>query len=1179
NNWHFTYEQTFTHYKEDIYRLTLGDGRVFEFQKVQDNDKTYFIDQGDLGVEILQLANNHFKVKYFQENTYTFLDDQLIRVEDSNNNYIALEYNKNNQIKNITNSEGTTLTFYYNHLNVVECVQDEKKRQWEFYYDKYKNLITTINPKQTPTHYSYTPYVENETDISYLLTTIQDHQETPLLEVTYDDKARVSGYTQGEESFTYEYITPTMIKKEDNNGDALFYGLDSTGQIQAITHTDGSESSQTYDKDKLLATITDKGGNTTYKYFDEKHRIIKEIDQENKETLYEYEGSNPNPIAILSTNNEQRYTYDTNHNLIEINNNGTIQQFAYDAKGNLVKTTDAKGNTTQIAYDENSRPIKYTDAKGAQTTLSYNPNKRQESITDPNGNTTINTYDIVDNIIQTTQEDHILKYTYDKENNLIAITDPLGNTTQYIYDRYNRVVKQLLPNGKEKNFIYNSDNTIKTYIQEDNTQIHYSYNKDKKITSIKTDDEILNYEYDSLGNIINANSNDSNIEFIYDSNANIIHQSQNDIEINKAYDTNSNKLTNLILFEKNFIFQRDEKDKLSKIQTPHGDIELAYDDNSILVNRKYPNTQEENISYDENYNTTKIQTADTTLNYQYNDLNQIVKKDDTEFTYDHLNRIIKTPTKEFTYDLAGNILTQESLYDTAEYKLLKNETYTFTYDQRGNLKEKYNKLTNEKTHYTFNLKNQLIKRVKYSANQEIIETLNFTYDPLGRRVSKTLNNETYHYIYDAQNIVAILDTNKNLLATILHDESIDQPLSITTYNQEHKKTQEYQELNLDGKYLLDTHNSKTYYYHRDHQGSIIALTNQEGEIVESFIYDESYGTILLHNKLTQTYNPYCYTAREFESDDLYYYRARYYDPTIQRFLSKDPIEFMSGDYNFYRYVSSDPMNRIDPSGLTCEKAAAFGGTLGSGLGFIVGGGLSAVCDVGTDGACVVVNPEIVTGSTALGGAGGIAVGKAGCEATNWLMEKTKELAESILNTGTKVKGKEKEKSDCGEQKGYKDSQDNNYAETEDGIKMDRDHIPAKQYMIEKAKIVAKGMKKKFNPCIEKAIIDEALTIMIPKKMHGMGYSYGQSADTIKKSGDLSKSANDIAKRDVKSYRDLMDKDNPTNKKGKPLNAEEQKKMDDIPDDCKEKIEEGLKKMEKENYDQFLKDKINENQDC
>ena len=53
-------------------------------------------------------------------------------------------------------------------------------------------------------------------------------------------------------------------------------------------------------------------------------------------------------------------------------------------------------------------------------------------------------------------------------------------------------------------------------------------------------------------------------------------------------------------------------------------------------------------------------------------------------------------------------------------------------------------------------------------------------------------------------------------------------------------------------------------------------------------------------------------------NDLYYYRARYYDPNTQRFLSLDPIEFESGDYNFYRYVGNDPVNLVDPSGLTAN---------------------------------------------------------------------------------------------------------------------------------------------------------------------------------------------------------------------------------------------------------------------
>lgn len=179
-----------------------------------------------------------------------------------------------------------------------------------------------------------------------------------------------------------------------------------------------------------------------------------------------------------------------------------------------------------------------------------------------------------------------------------------------------------------------------------------------------------------------------------------------------------------------------------------------------------------------------------------------------------------------------------------------------------------------------------------------------------------------------------------------------------------------------------------------------------------------------------------------------------------------------------------------------------------------------------------------------------------------VVETTVPAAKAAAKIETEVKVKSKKKSDCGEQKGYKDSQKENYAETPDGTKMDRDHIPAKQYMIEKAKTMAKKMDKSFNDCVKKAIINEAKTIMIPKTMHGMGYSYGQSADAIKKSGDLSKSANDIAKRDADTYRDLMDKDNPKNKNGNPLSEEEKKKWMIFLMIVKKRLKKGLKRWKK-----------------
>jgi RHS repeat-associated protein len=63
--------------------------------------------------------------------------------------------------------------------------------------------------------------------------------------------------------------------------------------------------------------------------------------------------------------------------------------------------------------------------------------------------------------------------------------------------------------------------------------------------------------------------------------------------------------------------------------------------------------------------------------------------------------------------------------------------------------------------------------------------------------------------------------------------------------------------------------------------------------------------------------PYSYTGREWDKETgLYYYRARYYDPGVGRFISKDPIGFKGG-INLYNYVGGNPVNFIDSSGEVC----------------------------------------------------------------------------------------------------------------------------------------------------------------------------------------------------------------------------------------------------------------------
>jgi RHS repeat-associated protein len=105
----------------------------------------------------------------------------------------------------------------------------------------------------------------------------------------------------------------------------------------------------------------------------------------------------------------------------------------------------------------------------------------------------------------------------------------------------------------------------------------------------------------------------------------------------------------------------------------------------------------------------------------------------------------------------------------------------------------------------------------------------------------------------------------------------------------------------------------SYYYHADALGTITTLTKRNGSVVNTYTYT-SFGDGRYVASETVA-NPFQYTAREYDPEtELYYYRARYYDPVFGRFLSEDPSQFTRG-ISLYAYVFNDPANEVDPSGL------------------------------------------------------------------------------------------------------------------------------------------------------------------------------------------------------------------------------------------------------------------------
>lgn len=102
-------------------------------------------------------------------------------------------------------------------------------------------------------------------------------------------------------------------------------------------------------------------------------------------------------------------------------------------------------------------------------------------------------------------------------------------------------------------------------------------------------------------------------------------------------------------------------------------------------------------------------------------------------------------------------------------------------------------------------------------------------------------------------------------------------------------------------------------------GSLTSLSNTSGALASSYTYDSFGDLVAFSGSIVNTFR---YTRREFDAETgLYYYRARYYDPTTGRFINEDPIRWFSGTINFYDYVHNDPADLIDPLGLKAAPSA------------------------------------------------------------------------------------------------------------------------------------------------------------------------------------------------------------------------------------------------------------------
>jgi RHS repeat-associated protein len=188
--------------------------------------------------------------------------------------------------------------------------------------------------------------------------------------------------------------------------------------------------------------------------------------------------------------------------------------------------------------------------------------------------------------------------------------------------------------------------------------------------------------------------------------------------------------------------------------------------------------------------------------------------------------------------------------------------------------------------FTYNDDHRLTE-VKDGADNSIVT---YTYNGLGQRIKKQVGSDTTIFLYDLQG---------NIISE-MRDGSYDDYL--------------YLEGNHRIAKVINTlGNDSIYYYHNDHLGTPLAMTDSLGAVVWKAAY-KAFGEAQVDSSPTIT-NNFRFPGQYYDEETgLHYNYHRYYDPGSGRYLTSDPVGLKSS-INLYEYALNNPINHIDPSGL------------------------------------------------------------------------------------------------------------------------------------------------------------------------------------------------------------------------------------------------------------------------
>ena len=542
-------------------------------------------------------------------------------------------------------------------------------------------------------------------------------------------------------------------------------------------------------------------------------------------------------------------------------------EYTYDKQGNLVQVKSSleneKAQYVQYVYDEQGNKVRrFTGMTGPLTvTVAAVENAKDDA-----GKDTFTyggkTYAVLVTGKKKSDTIRETKYVYDTKNRLVSYIDPEGRTETYTYDCNSNLTKTVDKNGNTLKNTYDNQNRL----------------TERTAKEKKTGKETVHtYRYNAYGDV----TVQDDTQFVYgDVSGQVTKETtkltkNKDVVKNYTYDSNGNKST--------FSVKAGEDTKLS--------LSYEYDGSSRLISVKDSEGKQ-------------------AVSYAYDMLGRITRetktgREDISYTYDANNNwkqmTIGNKTTAYQYNKNDELLRTDTLHTDTE----KNDVVIYKNDKNGNRLATVNRSeipaeAKDTSYIDVDVTlgdNQLNDNVvnHYNALNQLTETLtknykvSFTYDAEGLRTGKTVNGEKTIYVWDGDQVVMELSKGGAVQKRYIRGNDLV--------------------------YADKGENTEKTYYVTDMHGNVVQLLDESGNVTKTYEYD-SFGNEVKPEKKDE--NPYRYCGEYYDKEtEEVYLRARYYQPSVGRFITRDTYTGESDEslsLHLYTYCENDSVNAWDPSG-------------------------------------------------------------------------------------------------------------------------------------------------------------------------------------------------------------------------------------------------------------------------